>query len=222
MISVKPYQEPPVFNILNLETSFSIVRNLRQWVSLAPMRCFLCSKLRVTVAILLAEKFEKYMGGLPTGSLIDNAGPRLLLLVGGGSIGDPNHLLLSRFESTEAKNPSSNGDDEVYTEEWFEDQQTRAQLMQWCDHLHQQRKLVIPGVNVSFGVASTNAALRDGKEVATHIDDIIMEQGGELSIVTRMLPKAPPAPRITVTGQTFAVAWSSEHEPEEELAIPTT
>ena len=94
--------------------------------------------------------------------------------------------------------------------------------MQSWDDLRQQRKLVIPGVNVSFGVASINTAFRGGEKVATRIGDIIMGQGGKLSIVTGMLPKAPPAPKITMTGQAFAVAWSSEREPEEELASPTT
>ena len=180
------------------------------------------SNLRFTVAALLADKFENYLGGLPSGSLVDNAGPRLLLSVGGGSIGVSKHPLQLRLESNEANDQSSGGDDELDTEEWFEDQQTRAQLKQSCDDLRQQRKLVIPGVNVFFGVASIKAAFRGEKKVATRIGDIIMEQGGKLSIVTRMLPKAPPAPKITMTGQTFAVAWSSEREQEEELAIPTT
>ena len=179
------------------------------------------STLRDTIAVLLAEKFENYLEGLSSGALVDNAGPRLLLSIGGRSIDVSKHPLQSRLESTKSNDPSSNEDDQVYDEEWFEDQKIRALVEQSCDDLRQQRKLVIPGVNVSFGVASINAAFRGKKNVGTGVGDIIMEQSGKLFNVTGMLPKAPRAPKITVTGQTFTVAWSSERKPEEELAIPT-
>jgi hypothetical protein len=180
--------------------------------------------LRSTVAALLTDKFEDHLGGLKpasSGNLVDAAPVRLFLSIGGGSIGMPKHPLQTSLEAASLDNLASDGDADVPIEEWFENAQTRANLRKSCDDIREQRKLAIPGVNVSFGVASIAAAMRGGKKARTSIGDVILEKGGVISIATGMLPKAPRPPKITVTGQTFGVTWSSDRETEEEAAIPT-
>ncbi|KAK3491084.1 uncharacterized protein B0T23DRAFT_176302 [Neurospora hispaniola] len=178
--------------------------------------------LRETVAALLADKFEDHLGGLKSGSLVDTAPPGLLLSIGGGAIGVPTHPLQTSFASACLDNLDSGDDADLPVEEWFENSQTRANLAKSCNDIREQRKMAIPGVDVSFGVASIAVATRGGKKVKTNIGDVILQKDGVLSIVTGMLPKEPSRPTLTVKDQTLTVKWSSNRAAEEETAIPTT
>jgi hypothetical protein len=134
--------------------------------------------LRSTVAALLADKFEDHLGGLKpasSGNLIDAAPVRLFLSIGGGPIGVPKHPLQTSLESASLDNLDSGDDADVPVEEWFENAQTRANLRKSCNDIREQRKLAIPGVNVSFGVASIAAAMRGGKKARTSIGDVILD-----------------------------------------------
>ncbi|RYO92050.1 hypothetical protein DL763_004806 [Monosporascus cannonballus] len=184
------------------------------------------SVLRTTVAKLLADNFENHLGGLTSPSLIDGGAPRLPLSFGGPSIGRANHPLQASIESgpskTNAGADGKNGDDG--DEEWFEDQQTVANVKESCAALRQQRLLTAPGVTVAFGVASIDAAYRPGKakKAKISVGNIVLDNQGKFLIVTRMLPKAPAAPKLTVDGQTITVTWFQERGKLEELTIPTT
>lgn len=178
--------------------------------------------LRQTVAALLADNFENHLGGLKPGNLIDAAPVRLFLSIGGGSIGVPKHPLQTSLESTSVENLDEGDEGDVPEEEWFENAQTRANLRKSCNDIREQRKLAIPGVDVSFGVASIAAAMRRGKKARTSIGDVILEKDGVLSIATGMLPKAPSPPILTVKGELLTVKWSADRDAEEEAAIPMT
>ncbi|KAK3493368.1 hypothetical protein B0T13DRAFT_50003 [Neurospora crassa] len=175
-----------------------------------------------TVTDLLADKFEDHLGGLKSGSLVDAAPPRLSLSIGGGAIGVPTHPLQTSLASASLDNLDSGDNADLPVEEWFENSQTRANLKKSCDDMREQRKRAIPGVDVSFGVASIPVATRGSEKANTNIGDVILQKDGVLSIVTGMLPKEPPQPTLTVKGQTLAVKWSSNRAAEEETAIPTT
>ncbi|KAK1775417.1 hypothetical protein QBC45DRAFT_335358 [Copromyces sp. CBS 386.78] len=178
--------------------------------------------LRQTVAALLADKFEDHLGGLKSGNLVDAAPARLFLSIGGGAIGAPEHPLQAKLAPDSLDNLDSGDDDDLPVEEWFENSQTRANLTKSCNDIREQRKMAIPGVDVSFGVASIPIAKRGGKKARTNIGDVILQKDGVLSIVTGMLPKEPSQPTLTVKGQTLTVKWSSNRAAEEETAIPTT
>lgn len=178
--------------------------------------------LRQTVAALLADKFEDHLGGPKSGSLVDTAPPRLFLSIGGGAIGVPTHPLQTSLESVSLDNPDFDDDADLPVEEWFENSQTRANLAKSCNDIREQRKMAIPGVDVSFGVASIAVAMRGGKKAKTNVGDVILQKDGVLSIVTGMLPKEPSQPTLTVKGQALTVKWSSNRAADEETAIPTT
>lgn len=181
--------------------------------------------LRSTVAVLLADKFENHLGGLKPasgGSLVDAAPTRLFLSIGGGAIGVAKHPLQTSLESASLDNLDDGDDGDLPVEEWFENIQTLTNLRKSCEDMREQRKRAIPGVDVSFGVASISTAMRGGKKARTNIGDMILEKDGVLSIATGMLPKAPHAPTLAVKDQTLVVKWSSDREEAEEAAIPTT
>ncbi|KAK6361036.1 hypothetical protein TWF730_007151 [Orbilia blumenaviensis] len=189
--------------------------------------------LRETVATLLAAEFENHLDGFTTRSLIDGT-PRLLLSFGGPSIGCANHPLQASIESgssdgggaTVSKNGAKDDDDseDDEDEEWFEDQQIIANIRKSCADLRQQRLVKIPGITITFAVASIDKAYRPGKnkKTRTNVGDIVLDNEGKLLIVTGMLPKAPAAPELTVEGQTITVAWHQERQEADLLAIPTT
>ncbi len=189
-------------------------------------KCAEASVLDTTIAPLLAQGFENHLVGLE-GPLVDDEAPRLLLSFGGTSIGSPRHPLQRDFESTKIGasngNISDSGDDDLDdNEEWFENQQTVANVREACAALRQQYLLAPP--NVTFGVAAVNKAYRPGKEkqTRTSVGDIVLHYKGKLLIVTGMLPTAPTPPTLKITDQSITVSCASERNGPEGLVIPTT
>ncbi|PNP59433.1 hypothetical protein THARTR1_00923 [Trichoderma harzianum] len=185
-----------------------------------------------TVASLLGDGFVNYLGEKKARLPNDPQGPRLLLSFGGASIGCSQHPLQKRIESSKIVGANKNDledsddddedEDEDEDEEWFENQQTVANVMEACEALRRQRSLALP--DVTFGVARVNKAYRPGKEkpTKTSIGDIVLEHNGKSLIVTGMLPTAPTAPRLTVDNQIITVTWAHGRDDDEERAIPTT
>jgi len=184
-----------------------------------------CNEARVlgsTVASLLADGFENHLGGLAARSLTHNEKPALLLSFGGASISPSQHQLQKKIESSKISAVSDDESDSNDDDEWFENQQTVANLRDACKALRRQRSLALSAV--TFGVAGANRAYRPGKEKRsqTSFGDIVLDYKGKLLIVTGMLLEAPTPPTLTVKGQTITVAWCHDRNDQERLAIPTT
>lgn len=196
------------------------------------------SVLRTTVAELLAQGFENHLGGYKSLSLLGGKAPRLLLSFGGPTMGKRKHPLQTALEKQSPVSGHEGGDDapaadddgddddddEEEEEEWFEDQSTVSAVRLGCSQLLQQRSLSIPDVPVIFGVASINKAYRPGKRTrsSTSVGDIILDDKGQLSIVSGKLAHAAAAPKLQVDNQTITVTWEHDRTREEESVIPTT
>ncbi|KAK0512138.1 hypothetical protein JMJ35_005266 [Cladonia borealis] len=182
--------------------------------------------LRATIASLLADGFENYLGRLTPRSLTDTEVPRLLLSFGGALISRSQHPLQRNIESSKldatSNNNSDGSDDDDSDNEWFENPQTVANVREACTALRRQRLLAL--ATATFGVVGIDKAYRPGREkrTKTSVGDIVLDYKGKLLIVTGMLPKAPAAPTMTIKDQTFTVAWLQERGEDEELTILTT
>ncbi|KAF3206843.1 hypothetical protein TWF192_003049 [Orbilia oligospora] len=178
--------------------------------------------LGTTVKELLDLQFENHLGGSTLQSLINDGDCRLLLSLGGPSIGRVNHPLQAKielpsgvdFDATGSQEDDSDNYSDDEDEEWFEDQLSQLQ----------QRLVVAPGIKFAFGVASIDKACFPGKKkrIRTSVGDIVLDYQGKRFVVTGMLPGARPrAPQLMVEGQNITVVWLRECQ-EHEQAIPTT
>ena len=192
-----------------------------------------------TVASLLNDGFENYLGALTTGSRAESGPLRLLLSFGGASIDTSYHPLqkelasaasdsarLGCFDTGSNTADSEDDEDDEVDDEWFENQRTIANVRGGCAALRQQRLFASP--NVSFGVSSVNKAYRPVagsnkmKRTKTTLGDILLYNDGRLLVVTNLLPTAPAAPKLVIRDQVLTVNWSRERSDAEELAIPTS
>ncbi|KAK4194626.1 hypothetical protein QBC40DRAFT_318891 [Triangularia verruculosa] len=183
--------------------------------------------LQNSVAKLIDLGFKNHLGDHEVQPVVGSKALTLLLSLGGPSIGRAKHPLQSRIERRTVGKEEDDSEDEDYEDEgdeWFENQQTLAHLNSSCDALIRQHLLRLPGVQVTFGVANIDKAVRPGKRKKTkaNIGDIILHNREKLVNVTGMLPNPPTAPTLVVAGQTITVNWLPEREELETETIPAT
>ncbi|KAG8670725.1 hypothetical protein FPOAC1_003960 [Fusarium poae] len=179
-----------------------------------------------TISLLLTKGFENNLGAAKPQSMVVNDTTRLLLSWSGKATSQAYHPLEKKVQASDLRDLSSQiSDDEDEDEdddEWFESQQSVANIRESCNVLLEQKSRC--NTNVTFGVTSVEKAYRPGKtkRVKTSLGDILLEKEGKLLIVTGMIPKKPTAPSLTVIEQSIKVDWFKERSEEQEQAIPTT
>ncbi|KAH7303384.1 hypothetical protein B0I35DRAFT_365004 [Stachybotrys elegans] len=176
-----------------------------------------------TISLLLTKGFENDLGAAKPPSKVVNGATRLLLSWSGKAISQAHHPLEMKVQASDLGDLSSqDSDDEDDNDEWFESQQSVANILESCNVLLEQKSRC--HTNVTFGVTSVEKAYRPGKtkRVKASLGDILLEKEGKLLIVTGMLPQKPTAPSVTVIEQSIKVDWFKDRSEEQDQAIPTT